>query len=200
MGGGGAREEAVGFVVAGGQSRRMGTDKALLPWDNGTLLDRALATLRALCPDVRILCGPSPRYLDRGVPVETDRQAAGPLAGLETALVAAQSRPALLLAVDLPMVEPALLSKLLNLFPGHDAVVPVVERPQPLCAIYAPTCLEPVRRHLAAEDRKMTSFWPDVRVRQATETDLAGFALDRVFRNLNSRDDYEEARRLTAGR
>ncbi|HEY3121790.1 MAG TPA: molybdenum cofactor guanylyltransferase [Vicinamibacteria bacterium] len=193
--------EAVGFVVAGGQSRRMGTDKALLPWGgSSTLLDRALAALRAVCSDVRILCGPSPRYLDRGARAETDRQAAGPLAGLEAALVAAESRPALLLAVDLPWVEPALLSTLLGLLPGHDAVVPVVERPQPLCAIYAPTCLEPVRRRLAADDRKMTSFWPDVRVRPATETDLAGFALDRVFRNLNSRDDYEEARRLAAGR
>lgn len=178
----------------------MGTDKALLPWGGGTLLDRALAALRAVCSDVRILCGPSPRYLDRGARVETDRQAAGPLAGLETALVAADSRPALLLAVDLPWVEPPLLSKLLGLFPGHDAVVPVVERPQPLCAIYAPACLEPVRRRLAADDLKMTSFWPHVRVRRATEADLAGFALDRVFRNLNSRDDYEEARRLAAGR
>jgi molybdopterin-guanine dinucleotide biosynthesis protein A len=178
----------------------MGTDKALLPWGDGTLLDRALATLRAVCSDVRILSGPGPRYADRGARVETDRQAAGPLAGLETALVAAESRPALLLAVDLPWVEPPLLSKLLSLFPGHDAVVPVVERPQPLCAIYAPTCLEPVRARLAADERKMTSFWPDVRVRQATEADLAGFALDRIFRNLNSRDDYEEARRLAAGR
>jgi molybdopterin-guanine dinucleotide biosynthesis protein A len=193
--------DAVGFVVAGGESRRMGTDKALLPWGGGTLLDRALATLRAVCADARILCGPTPRYLDHGAVVETDRQAGGPLAGLEAALAAAGPRPALLLAVDLPWVEPALLSRVLSLLAGHDAVVPIVDgRAQPLCAAYAASCLDPLRRRLAAGERRMTSFWPDVRVRRIDEAELPGFALDRVFRNLNTRDDYEEARRLAAGR
>jgi hypothetical protein len=45
----------------------------------------------------------------------------------------------------------------------------------------------------------MTSFWPDVRVRRIGDAELSGFALDRAFRNLNTRDDYEEARRLTGG-
>jgi molybdopterin-guanine dinucleotide biosynthesis protein A len=192
---------AVGFVVAGGASRRMGIDKALLPWGAGTLLDRALAALRAVCADVRILCGPAPRYLDRGAAVEPDRQPAGPLAGLEAALSVAGERPALLLAVDLPWVEPALLSKIAALLAGHDAVVPVVQgRAQPLCAAYAPSCLEPVRGRLAAGERKMTSFWPDVRVRRVGETELAGFALDRALANLNTRDDYDEALRLLASR
>ena len=50
---------AVGFVVAGGRSLRMGRDKALLPWAGSTLLDDAIARMRLACPDVRILCGPS---------------------------------------------------------------------------------------------------------------------------------------------
>jgi molybdopterin-guanine dinucleotide biosynthesis protein A len=191
---------AVGFVVAGGESRRMGTDKALLPWGGRTLLDHALETLRVVCADVRILSGPAPRYLDRGVTVVCDRQPGGPLAGLEAALAVAGMRPVLLLAVDLPWVEPALLSKLLALLAGHDAVVPVVAgRPQPLCAGYGEGCLEPVRRRLAAGELRMTSFWPDVTVRRIEEAELGGLAVDRVFQNLNTREDYEEARRLAGG-
>jgi molybdopterin-guanine dinucleotide biosynthesis protein A len=56
----------VGFVVAGGGSRRMGRDKALVPWAEGDLLGHALARLRAVTGDVRILCGPEPRYRDGG--------------------------------------------------------------------------------------------------------------------------------------
>ena len=51
----------VGYVVAGGRSVRMGRDKALLPWENGTLLDHAIARLRAVCDEVRILSGPASR-------------------------------------------------------------------------------------------------------------------------------------------
>jgi molybdopterin-guanine dinucleotide biosynthesis protein A len=52
--------EAAGLVVAGGQSRRMGRDKAVLPWAGSTLLDVALERLRACCAPVGILCGPEP--------------------------------------------------------------------------------------------------------------------------------------------
>ena len=62
----------VGFVVAGGQSRRMGRDKALLPWNGGTLLDHAVTRLRAVCRDVRVLSGADRRYADRGLPVDVD--------------------------------------------------------------------------------------------------------------------------------
>jgi molybdopterin-guanine dinucleotide biosynthesis protein A len=187
---------AVGFVVAGGQSRRMGADKALLPWGDHALLDHALATLQAVVPDVRILCGPHPRYEDRGVPVVIDRMGAGPLAGLEAAL-ASSPRAALLLAVDLPLVPPALLARIAELLEvDDDAAVPMVgDLPQPLCAVYRPSCLDPVRRRIAEGQLKMTAFWPEVRVRRVGAAELTGFDLDRMLRNVNTRDDYEDARR-----
>ena len=81
--------EEVGLVVAGGRSRRMGRDKALLAWNESTLLDHAVARLRAICSDVRILSGAERRYLDRGLPVEIDAvPGAGPLGGIYTGLLA----------------------------------------------------------------------------------------------------------------
>lgn len=188
---------AVGFVVAGGRSLRMGRDKALLPWAGSTLLDDAIARMRLACPDVRILCGPVPRYADRGVPIVTDRiDGAGPLAGLEAALVAAVDRPVLLLGVDLPFVTAGTLAFLLSRLDGTDAVVPAPEQmPQPLCAAYAPACLPAVQARLAAGERRMTSFWPDVNVRRLASSDFAAFGDARdLFRNLNTPEDLHRAR------
>ena len=182
----------VGFVVAGGESRRMGRDKALLPWGGTDLLDHALARLRAVTSDVRILCGSEMRYLDRGLPVEIDlARDAGPLAGILTGLTAASGRPGLFLAVDLPHVPVALLARLVEQAGGGDAVVPVSTRgPEPLCAVYGPGCLEPIRRRMAAGEFEMTAFWPDVRVLELGGAELAAFGdPGDLFRNLNTPAD-----------
>ena len=188
--------DAVGFVAAGGRSRRMGRDKALLPWGGGTLLDHAVARLRAVSSEVRVLSGSEARYGDRGLPVDLDSEPeAGPLAGLAAALAVAAPRPALLLAVDMPFVTRELLRGLRDALPGWDAVVPATDAgPEPLCAAYAAACLEPVRAALAAGERKMTAFWGGVRVRMLAGADLDRFGdPDRLFRNLNHPSDYAAA-------
>ena len=184
--------KVAGFVVAGGRSQRMRRDKALLRWGGTDLLGHALGRLRAVTADVRILCGSEPRYLDRGVPVLTDPVPdAGPLAGVLAGLDAAGGQPGLFLAVDLPDVPVALLQRLVALAEASDAVVPVSPRgPEPLCAVYGPACLEPVRRRVAARDLKMTAFWPDVRVRELPPEELGAFGdVAELFRNLNSPED-----------
>lgn len=185
--------DAVGFVLAGGRSRRMGRDKALLPWGGGDLLAHALDRLRACCADVRILCGPEPRYTERGVPVEVDvARDLGAVAGLLTALERTAGRPALVLAVDLPHVPPALLEALVAGLRGHDAVVPVSPRgPEPACAAYGAACLAPLRRRLAADELALRSFWPDIRLARLEGVALAAFGdPSRLFANVNTPEDY----------
>ena len=175
----------------------MGRDKALLAWNGSTLLDHAVARLRAVCASVRILSGGERRYEDRGLPVETDAVPdAGPLGGIYTGLVAMGQGTGLFLGVDLPFVSVELLRRLLDLSSGHDAVVPLSARgPEPLCAVYGAACLEPIRRRLGAGELKATSFWPDVDVLQAGADQLAGLGpLDDLFRNVNTPADYESAR------
>lgn len=183
----------VGFVVAGGLSTRMGRDKALLPWRGTTLLDHAIARLAAVCTDVRILCGPAPRYEDRGRSLVVDAVAGGgPLAGLAAGLESAGDAAGLYLGVDLPLVPVALLQALAAAGDDADAVVPVTsEGPEPLCALYRPRCGAAVRARLTAGDRRMTSFWPDVRVRRLEGDALAAFGDPRrVFHNVNAPEDY----------
>jgi molybdenum cofactor guanylyltransferase len=182
----------VGFVLAGGQSLRMGRDKALLPWGATDLLAHALGRLRAVTGDVRILSGSEPRYLDREATVVTDAlPGAGPLAGVLAGLATAAGRSGLFLAVDLPHVPVALLSRLVSLAKGYDAVVPVSPRgPEPLCAVYCSGCLDPIRQRVERGDLKMTSFWPDVRVRELPPEELRAFGdVAELFRNLNTPED-----------
>ncbi|HKC14115.1 MAG TPA: molybdenum cofactor guanylyltransferase [Vicinamibacteria bacterium] len=195
-------EGVVGFVVAGGHSRRMGTDKALLAWGPATLLDDALARLGQVVADVRILAGSQPAYSDRGRPVHEDAlPGGGSLGGIYTGLLELERAPGLFLAVDLPFVPVLLLARLLELAPGYDAVVPVSPGgPEPLCAVYAPACREPIRRRLQDGQLKMTAFWPEVRVREVGPSELQAYGdPGLMFRNLNTPEDYEEAaRRLRA--
>ena len=186
----------VGFVVAGGQSRRMGRDKALLPWRNGTLLDHSITRLRAVCREVRVLSGGERRYADRGLPVDVDEIAdGGPLAALAAALAVAAPRSVLLLGVDMPFVTVPLLVHLRDAAGGADAAVPVLAAgAEPLCAVYGATCGGAVQEALAAGSRKMTSFWPRVRVRRLDEGELGRFGpLDRLFRNVNDPSEYDAA-------
>jgi molybdopterin-guanine dinucleotide biosynthesis protein A len=184
--------EAIGFVVAGGQSRRMGRDKALLPWGAATLLEHAVARLRACCGTVEVLCGPLPRYGDRGLTVVPDVvTGAGPLGAVWTGLTRVGERVGLFLAVDLPDVPVALLRQLVAAARDVDVVVPVTGRgPEPLCGVYAAACPDPIQTRVAAGELKMTSFWPDVRVREVREGELARFGDPAaLFRNVNSPED-----------
>lgn len=186
---------ATAFVVAGGRSQRMGRDKALLPWAGTTLIRHALFRLQAVAGDVRILCGAEPRYADYGVPVHTDVvKDAGPLGGVHAGLLNLGAPLGLFLGVDTPFVPPALLGALLAAAEDYDAVVPVVAgRPEPLCAVYRRTCLEPVQRCLDTGGRKMTSFWPEIRVRTIGQDELAAFGDPvELFRNLNTPDEYRQ--------
>lgn len=186
-----------GYVLAGGRSRRMGRDKALLPWGAGTLLDHALARVREAFGEARVLGGDGGRY--PGTPDLADAwPGAGPLGALATALRHAGGEAVVLLAVDLPHVTADVLRRLAARLPGHDAVVPQsAHGPEPLCAAYAPACLEPVTRRLLEGERRMTAFWPDVRVLEVTPAELAAGEDGTVlFRNVNTPADYAAARQV----
>lgn len=190
--------DLTGFAVAGGRSLRMGRDKALMPWGAGTLLDHAIARLKEVAPDVRVLSGADIRYTDRGIPVVTDGvPGSGPLGGLLAALESLEDQGlALFLAVDLPHVPVALLRHLARLATGHDVVIPVRPRgAEPLCAVYRRSCVGAIRERLAAEDRKMTGFLGAMRVREVGEVEIARFGEpDVLLANVNTPEDYQAAR------
>ena len=145
------------LILAGGDSRRMGRDKASLPLGEQTLLQRVLAVVQPLFPDVLLsLRAPRPEI---DLPQVCDTQvAAGPLAGLAAGLAQARTGWIFAVATDMPFVQPAVITHLAtrrdNASAETQAIVPVVDgHPQPLAAFYAKSCL-PVVDELLAGDGK----------------------------------------------
>lgn len=186
-------------ILAGGRSRRMGRDKALLELGPCTLVERVLAAAAPLGAHCMLIADNTRAFARFGVPVHADlRPSSGPLGGLYTALTLAPSPTLLFLACDLPFVTTAFLRFLLRELGEHQAVVPrTADGLQPLCAVYTRSCLPAVERALDRGDFNMVSFYPgiDVRILEPPQWQ----SLDprqRLFTNLNTPEDYQRALEL----
>jgi molybdopterin-guanine dinucleotide biosynthesis protein A len=183
----------LGVVFCGGASRRMGRDKAGLLLEGRTLLERALAVLDALVPEVVLASGAAPRNPELGRACLLDEEAGvGPLAGLAAALAHAEGQGMeriCVLACDMPAVTPEVLRGLLARAGAAEVCLLATEKGlEPLCGVYHVRALPAVRAALARGARRMDSFHAEVRVERVPEAELApGCA-----RNLNTPEDYED--------
>jgi molybdopterin-guanine dinucleotide biosynthesis protein A len=188
-------EAVKGVVLAGGESRRMGTDKALLPWRDGTLASFAHARLAAVCRHV-VVCDRGRQVLF-GTRSVSDGPGAGPAAGLLGAAAVFPDQPLLVLACDLPGVPSALLRVLLEHAPGADLVVPVSPRgPEPLVGFYGPAALTALAQ---AVEHGRFALYPLLTHPALRVVLLGGDVLARcgppgeVFRNVNTAAEYGQA-------
>jgi molybdenum cofactor guanylyltransferase len=133
-----------GIILAGGRSQRMGTNKALLSLPgqaSETFLARLVSTLAPLCAELLIVARDPAQFAHVVLPdtrlVFDEKPGGGPLMGLYSGLNAMQATTALVVAVDMPFVQPALLAFLLDCYKQDTLIVPVVEGiPQVLLALY----------------------------------------------------------------
>ena len=192
--------ELTGFVLVGGESRRMGRPKHELMLGGETLLERAVRVARSVAGTVAIL-GPADRACALGVPVFPDEiPGRGPLGALYTGLCHSRTRLNLFLSCDLPLMSPGLIAYLASQAIQSRAEVTVAETPgqgyQPLAAIYSRQALPAVRTSLVNGHNKMTSFYPRVRLRVVGWSELAQLGLrPSIFANLNTPEEYQAARR-----
>ncbi len=191
-----------GAVMAGGQSRRFGRDKALLVLDGEPLLARAVRLLRPLSDDVLVLGPPHRAAVVPGIRVISDEvPGMGPLGGIATALRAARYPAVLVVATDMPLLQPALLRHLIALSQDADVVIPRSGGfTEQLCAIYSRACLPFIDAQVARGDYKIDRFFPLVRTRYVDEPELRRFDFELLsFRNINTDDDWQALQAL-AGR
>ena len=209
--------EAALLILAGGSSRRMGTDKLLLPVPpKGIPLVRHVAErLLPLAAKVTVVAndpGVCAVFQDLGrEEVQREREGMragtlvdclpddtpgdGPLGGLATGLRRTEGW-ALTVAGDMPLISAACCRFLIDCSDSScDAVVPVLDgQVQPLHAVYSRRCLPSVERALAAGMRRMDSFWNEVRVRQVQAEEFRPFDRDLLtFANVNRPAEWKEA-------
>jgi molybdopterin-guanine dinucleotide biosynthesis protein A len=190
-----------GIVLAGGQSRRLGLDKAGLVFGGRPLLEIVVERLAGVCQDVVVACG---RIDQEGRPALPVRQVSdsipgrGPLAGLQAGLSAVRSEFALVMACDMPFLSPGLLTYMAGLPRRFEALSPLVDgRWHPLHAIYARSCLPAIEQLLAEGRNSVEELLSRLRVQALTEDELhrhdpEGLSLF----NLNGPRDLKRARAL----
>ncbi|MGC2049752.1 MAG: molybdenum cofactor guanylyltransferase [Gallionella sp.] len=140
--------DCTAIILAGGDSQRMGSDKANLLLDGRSLLQSVTATMRPMFPEVVV--SSRQHRPDIELPqVCDDPSCTGPLAGLVAGLGHITTAWAFAVACDMPFVVPEVIELLAQRRTGRQAVVPVVQGyPQPLAAFYACDCREVIRAHL----------------------------------------------------
>ncbi|MFL6416296.1 MAG: molybdenum cofactor guanylyltransferase [Bryobacteraceae bacterium] len=144
--------QASGFVLAGGNSSRMGRNKAYLPGVFRYILDDVAENVRAVTGNVMLVGDPS-RYHEFDYPCVSDlRPGMGPLAGLESALIHSSNDLSLVVACDMPAIPSAVFQTLLERIRNSNASCVVAQdalgRIHPLCAVYKRTCLPAIQCRL----------------------------------------------------
>lgn len=192
--------DILGVVLAGGASRRMGRDKAVLPWTGTTLVHRAATVLAQVCGEV-VIAGPAALARAGRQTVADHFPGQGPLAGLHAGLERAGDRPILALACDMPFVGAELLRHLAEVADGRRRGAWVAAGDsgvQPLCGVYAPAGRAVARRRLRDGKLSVLGFWEAVGGAAVTIDAALDFYRPELLLNLNRPEELRQARRLQA--
>jgi molybdopterin-guanine dinucleotide biosynthesis protein A len=198
-----------GVLVAGGHGRRLGVPKVGVSLAGVTLLERALATLRAVADEV-VVAAPAAMELSLPGPPSSARRVddrdpgGGPLAGVVAALEDRAFRVAIVLGVDFPFMKAAMLKSMLSRLesdPALRAIVPAPgDRLQPLAGVYG--CEFAAALDQAFESGERSIVRAVERIGPTVVDDLELRRLPggiECFFNLNTLEDLSEAARRVAG-
>jgi molybdopterin-guanine dinucleotide biosynthesis protein A len=205
-----------GFILIGGQSRRMGTDKSRLTLEGESFVDRIAGelsearlsvTIVGRAADLRVttdtLLVRKPELETRNSKPETPKIVPdvypnwGALGGVHTALSNCSAAAALIVACDFPFVTADLFSRLASLAEDFDAVAPIQSDgiPQPLCALYrVEPCLARAEQLIKSGERKPIALLQSVNTRWVSFDELKNLkGADHFFDNINTPEDYARA-------
>ncbi|MCG3206916.1 MAG: putative molybdenum cofactor guanylyltransferase [Anaerolineae bacterium] len=189
-------------ILAGGKSRRMGQDKAFLEVGGRPAIERVIECVNPLSDDVFISTNSPEKYGQFGLrlvaDVYPDKAALG---GIFSAISVARYPHVLVVACDLPLLNPALLRYLIELAPTADVVAPLVQPPQPETThtVYSRRCLPAIEARLQVGRLRIIGFFEDVRVRYVAREDIARFDPEfHSFVNMNTPDDWERVKKLVS--
>ena len=188
--------KVTGAILAGGKSRRMGRNKALLPLGGKPVVQRLVVQFEEMFEETMLIANDPELYQVYSSKIVPDIfPGKGPLAGLHAALNGAKNDWVFLTACDTAFVQTEVVMGMAELRKGTDAVLAETEDGlQPLNAFYSRRCLPFIENRLRTGKFKMISFHSDVKIRIVQPLELPQWDPDtRTFWNMNTPEDYEEA-------
>jgi molybdenum cofactor guanylyltransferase len=197
-------KHVAGIILAGGHSRRMGTDKASLPFGPELLLQRIVRIVGQAASHVIVVAQPGRTLpaLPAGVVVARDENPdRGPLEGTAAGLRAIKNSfpevdATFITGCDTPLLLPTFITHMIELLdPQHDAVVPIDDKiPQPLSGIYRTKILPVVDQLLANNRLSLRDLLDHIAVQFVPADELRSVDPKlQSLRNLNTPADYHAA-------
>jgi len=174
----------------------MGVDKAFLKVAGIPLIERVLRSLKDVFPDIIIVTNAPERYAAYGVRTVGDiLETRGPLTGIYSGLLQSPDEYNFVVACDMPFLNSHLLSYMAGLATGHDIVVPSIGgQVEPLHAVYRKGLTTVIENELNHGRKRIRDIFERATVRYVTEEEINRFDPARKsFKNLNTRQEYEEA-------
>lgn len=186
--------DVTGVILAGGESSRMGRNKALLEVNGERMIETAYRRMTELFDDVLLVTNTPEIYAFIPCRKSADiYPGMGPLGGIHAALTGCSSERVFVTACDMPSLNPHLIRELGSIQDGADVVIP--ETPgglEPLHAFYAKSCLPKMEKMLRTGERRILSFFDQAQVRLVPRGRIA--SLDPYyssFSNINTPEDYQ---------
>ncbi len=189
-----------GAILAGGESRRMGRDKAFLEIGGRRIIDRTVELLGPLFSQLLVVTNSPADYAYLGVRMVSDLlPGRGALGGLYTALFFSSTQHVFVVACDMPLLKAEVIRHLLDLSHKWDVVVPQMgDHVEPLHAVYSRRCLPHIEALLQRGGRRVMDFYSRVRVLRVKEEEIR--ALDPgllSFRNVNTPEEIRAIEEMT---
>lgn len=190
------------MIQAGGESRRMGKDKALMPFLGETLIERVISRVAPLGDEVLITTNNPQDYQAFKFPLYRDiLPGKGALGGLYTALSVASYPIVIVVACDMPFVNVDILAESLEMLQSSEVDVVIPQTPkgyEPFHAVYCrETCLPAIQSALQSGEQRLISWFSKVNITPMPESELLLHDPQRIaFRNLNTKEDFLKAEEL----
>lgn len=197
-------EMMTSIVLAGGKSLRLGRSKCLEPINGKSLIKQVIERLKSVSRQILIVTSreqldfPATGEVEVVVDLYPNK---GPLVGIYTGLLAAESSYSLVVACDMPFLNIELLGHMIKLSPGFDAVVPRLGegKVEPLHAVYARSCLGSMKTLLEHDQLEVTHLLNKVHVRYVERAECQRFDPQLLsFFNINYQSGLERAIMLAA--
>lgn len=182
-----------GVILAGGASSRMGSNKALLPYQGGRFIEAIYRKMSALFDEVILVTNSPDQYGFLPCRKVTDLvPGMGPLAGIHSGLCHSSNPRIFVTACDMPYLQDGLVRHLAAGPWESDVVLPESDRGvEPLHAVYGKGALEAIEDALHGGKRRIVSFFPQVRVQDVSPEEVARFDSSfQSFRNINTPEEY----------
>ena len=186
-------------IQAGGQSTRMGENKALKPFMGRPLVQRVIERLAPIADELLLTTNQPEEFAFLELPLFTDiKPGRGPLGGLYTALVSAKYSSVAVVACDMPFASAPLLVAAASILSQEGADVVIAETAEgfePLHAVYRrETCIPAIESAMEADQWRVISWLPQVKVRKLTPDELGRYDPENLaFWNVNTPDEFSKA-------